>query len=861
MKKRLSSLAFALVFALVLGGLAWAELALVPPPKDTQGRFEISTPANIMYMSANYGSPTVPRNGSYVLTADIDMAGVLGYVPMAKDKDNGFIGVLDGQGHVIRNLVIDRPGKKYVSFFGYAGNEDQLAVIRNIGFVNIKATGTQNVGGIVGVSYGTIENCFVIGRLVDDGGSNANTVGGIVGKNKEGEAAIVGVIRNCYAVTDIEGSFNLGGIAGQEDGGGIIDSCYAAGTIKARNANGAVGGLVGAFNAGQIVRNSVAMDRSIAGKRDTDKIAGQLYDESGNQVTGNLAWEAMAILGNEPVDQPIKWSDISAADLQRKSTYVALGWDFAKFWSWQGTESQGYPVLRAFSAKDQERKVDFSFDAAILSRPVKTAKVSAPIVVDARVLSPKAVKSVDLWYGPSPDGKAMTSKVAMARGKGDSWSGRIPGVAKGPVYYYIKAVTEGGTEITKPYDISQPVAVSIDDGTVYGEPVEIVLSLGEKQTSMSFNWMTIPGIKDSFIQYAKKDGFKGRFTERKGTSSIVAVTPGFNERMSHKVTIDNLEPGADYVYRVGDGRSFMSWQYEFTAPPDPKKVDGFSFLFMSDPQSVSLADYASLKFTYDYALTQVDKPAFALMTGDITQDGYKASQWSCFFESIQDRLASIPFMPALGNHDYKGDPKYLTFKSRFDTPANGVGGDLGGTNYWFEYGDAFIAVLNTEAVPSAAIKPNLEKQLDWLDAAIKKTSKKWKIVAFHAGPYSSNHDGTPIMNIAAARLEAMKVDLVLNGHDHLYLRTTMDGSAKVDPGQGTTYVTGGTVGNKFYNWLERSKPYTEVKSDIFDCQVVNIVLVTEEKISFWSMQREDPKKTGFRMIDYFEIPKARSAAQ
>ena len=857
MKRRLSALIFA--FALVMGS-AWADITPIAPTKDAQGRYEISKPEHIMYMSANYGTATVPRDGSYVLTADIDMAGVTGYVPMAKDKENGFIGVLDGRGHVIRNMVIDRPGKKYVAFFGYAGNEDQLAVIKNLGFVNVKTTGTQNVGGIVGVSYGTIENCFVIGKLIDDGGSNANTVGGIVGKNKEGEAAIIGVIKNCYAVVDIEGSFNLGGIAGQEDGGGIIDSCYAAGTIKARNANGAVGGLVGAFNAGQIVRNSAAMDTRIAGQRDTDKIAGQLYDESGNQVTGNIAWEAMAILGNEPVDQPIKWTDKSAADLQKKSTFVALGWDFANVWAWQGAENSGYPILKAFAAKDQERKVDFSFDAAIISQPVKAAKAGADIAVDARVLSAKPVKSVELWYGASPDGKSLTAHVPMTRGKGDLWTGKIPGVAKGPLYYYVKAATEGGVEITKPYDIAQPVSVAVDDGTIFGEPVEIVISLGEKSTSMGFNWMTIPTIKDTVIQYAKRDGFNGRFIEKRGTSSIVAVTPGFNERMSHKVTIDGLEPGASYVYRVGDGKSFMSWQYEFVAPPDPKKVDGFSFFFMSDPQSVSKKDYESLKFCYDFALSQVDAPAFTIMTGDITQDGYKASQWSCFFDSIENRLVTIPFMPAMGNHDFKGDSKYLTFKSRFNTPANGAGGDLGGTNYWFEYGDAFIAVLNTEATPGAAIKPNLEKQLDWLEAAVKKTTKKWKIVAFHAGPYSSNHDGTPIKNIAAARLEAMKIDLVITGHDHLYLRTTMKGDTKVSPGESTTYVTGGTVGNKYYAWLDRSKPFTEVKSDTIDCQIVNIVLVTEEKISFWSMQREDPKKTTFKEIDYFEIPKAQSSA-
>ncbi len=858
MKRRYSAAILAVAFA--LGAFAaWAQVAPVAPPKNAQGAYELSKPEHLLYMGENFGKAEVPRDGRYVLVADIDMDGVKGYVPIAKDKENCFYGVFDGQNHVIRNFVIERKGKKYVGLFGYVGNEDQLGVVKNLGLVNIDVTGTQNVAGIVGVTYGTIQNCFVTGKIRDDKGSNAGTVGGIAGKNKEGEGGLIGLIKDCYAVVDIEGQFNVGGLAGMEDGGGIIESSYAAGTVVARDANGACGGIVGSFNAGQVVRNCAALNTKLVGKKDTDKIVGQLYDESGAQVTGNIAWDAMAVVGNEPVEQPVKWAEKSAAEIQAKDTFVKMGWDFKGAWGWQGSDAAGYPVLKSFSAKDQERKVDYSFDAAVVMLPVATAKAKADIAVEARVIASKPPKSVELWYGETADGKAFTKKVAMAKGKGDAYAAKIPGAAKGPVYYFVKVVSASGAEINKPYELSAPVAVAIDDGTVYGEPVEVVISLGERQTSIGINWMTIPSIKDSYVYYARKEGFDGRFKEAKGASSLVAVTAGFKERMSHKVTLSDLEPGATYVYRVGDGKGFQSWQYEFTAPPDPKKVDGFSFLFMSDPQSVSIKDYESLRFCYDFGLTLVDQPAFALLTGDITQDGYKQSQWSCFFQSVGDKLTRIPFMPAMGNHDYKGDPRYLTFKSRFNTPANGPGGDLDGTAYWFEYGDAFFAVLNTEAVPIAAIKTNLEKELAWLEGAVRKTTKKWKIVAFHAGPYSSNHDGTPIKDIAAARLEAMKIDLVLTGHDHLYLRTSMKGDQKVKPGEGTTYVTGGTVGNKYYNWLERSKPFTEVKADEFDRQIVNVVLVNDEKIAFWSMQREDPKKTTFKELDYFEIPAPLSA--
>jgi hypothetical protein len=194
--------------------------------------YEISKPEQLMYLSGDW-KDGAPRDGHYVLTADLDMTNYNGFVPISSQKERCFIGVFDGQFHVIKNLVIDYP-KKYVGLFGYLGNENSAAYIKNVALVNCDITGQQNVGGIAGVAYGTIINCYVSGKIRVDDLSNAHTGGGIAGKVKEGEGPIIGHVENCYTNVQIEAPYDVGGIVGIQDGGGYVGHSFAAGTVRIR---------------------------------------------------------------------------------------------------------------------------------------------------------------------------------------------------------------------------------------------------------------------------------------------------------------------------------------------------------------------------------------------------------------------------------------------------------------------------------------------------------------------------------------------------------------------------------------------------------------------------------------------------
>ena len=77
--------------------------------------------------------------------------------------------------------------------------------------------------------------------------------------------------------------------------------------------------------------------------------------------------EGTLLSGNEPTEQPIKWEDVSAAKMQDKATYEALGWDMSKVWDWSSSGKQ--PVLRGYDAPSSPQWITPS--AARASSPAR----------------------------------------------------------------------------------------------------------------------------------------------------------------------------------------------------------------------------------------------------------------------------------------------------------------------------------------------------------------------------------------------------------------------------------------------------------------------------------------------------------
>ena len=174
------------------------------------------------------------------LDTDIDLTGK-DWTPIGTDYDNSYKGTFDGGGHTITGLTFTT-NDEYAGLFGWL---NRAGTVKNVVMEGVQITSNQiyggSIGGVVGYSWGTIENCSVSGSV-----SGTVYVGGVVG------AQIGGSITGCSSSATVKGTVDVGGVAGQTNSSATLTACYATGnvTIEINPAkNIASGSLVG-MNAG-----------------------------------------------------------------------------------------------------------------------------------------------------------------------------------------------------------------------------------------------------------------------------------------------------------------------------------------------------------------------------------------------------------------------------------------------------------------------------------------------------------------------------------------------------------------------------------------------------------------------------------
>ncbi len=171
-----------------------------------------------------------------------------------------------------------------------------------------------------------------------------------------------------------------------------------------------------------------------------------------------------------------------------------------------------------------------------------------------------------------------------------------------------------------------------------------------------------------------------------------------------------------------------------------------------------------------------------LMLGDNAYaDGTDAEYQAAVFDFYPEILRKTPLWPTLGNHDgHSADsasqtgPYYDIFTLPTASEA-GVGWPSGTEAYYsFDYGNIhFISLESFETDRSVN-----GAMLQWLEADLQATDKKWIIAIWHHPPYSKgNADSDTGIELREMRenalpiLEQYGVDLVMGGHSHSYERS------------------------------------------------------------------------------------------
>ena len=173
------------------------------------------------------------------LDKNIDLTGK-GWTPIGTSFDNSYKGTFDGGGHTITGLTVTT-NDQFVGLFGYL---NRAGMVKNVVMEGIQITSNHMfgcTGGVVGYSWGTIENCSVSGSV-----SGTVYVGGVVG------VQIGGSITGCSSSATVKGTVDVGGVAGQTNSSATLTACYATGnvTIEINPAKNIAGGSLVGMNAG-----------------------------------------------------------------------------------------------------------------------------------------------------------------------------------------------------------------------------------------------------------------------------------------------------------------------------------------------------------------------------------------------------------------------------------------------------------------------------------------------------------------------------------------------------------------------------------------------------------------------------------
>ena len=316
-------------------------------------------------------------------------------------------------------------------------------------------------------------------------------------------------------------------------------------------------------------------------------------------------------------------------------------------------------------------------------------------------------------------------------------------------------------------------------------------------------------------------------------SAIGDTTPQYVWKANYNFT--SAANGKAYLYRVGSDKG---WSAVGEQKIDDGR-DGVYLIHTTDPQGSSENDFNVWKNTVEKAYQTHPKAQTLINTGDFVEVGHNVAQWNWALNLPQATFMDNVMTPVSGNHDENDN----YFATHFNVAApSGQAGD--GTNfsqssyglfYSYDIGNAHITVLNTNEY-RAMLQGLSAGQLAWLkdDLAAANANAKieWKIVAQHAplvstGPHGAgnNASGNYLEYIRDQLFPIMAeygVDLVLQGHDHVYARSnplTVSGENNrspvtgfdtesqtyfgeerqyaVEPG-GTTYVIINRAGTKAY---------------------------------------------------------------
>lgn len=397
-----------------------------------------------------------------------------------------------------------------------------------------------------------------------------------------------------------------------------------------------------------------------------------------------------------------------------------------------------------------------------------------------------------------------------------------------------------------------PEVPSIENGKL---PGMLTITFGEDPaTSKNFVWFTDRRVSGTQIQYSEAGS--DIVEQKTGEFASIATTTAsidlgvFATLMQvsvgrHTVSLTGLKPGTEYRYRVGSAQEGY-WSDYYTFKTAPGGNEPFELLLLTDLQGSALRTYTqTAEIMAKMGTVFKDGYDFVVNCGDVVDNSRNLAQWKYFLDTLGGYWGNTTQVVTAGNHDkYTYEAPETELKAMTMTDRNASTApysyflshynlsypqqdDLTGAYYSFDYSGVHFTVLNTNNLDAKG-KLTLA-QTEWLLADLQST-EKLKVVIMHKGIYSSgsHYKDTDVVALRAQLTPVFAdngVCLVLAGHDHTYTESyymdragrpvETDATGKVKVGkEGTLYITLGTMGDKFYDYVETDRVPVEFGKEL-----------------------------------------------
>ncbi len=300
-----------------------------------------------------------------------------------------------------------------------------------------------------------------------------------------------------------------------------------------------------------------------------------------------------------------------------------------------------------------------------------------------------------------------------------------------------------------------------------------------------------------YLQMAGKTSIRINWRTDTTTTSIVKFgltktnlnhTAGlFSPTKQHSVLIGGLLPDTKYFYFVTNSANTFATDtfYFFTAPNTTKKIR----IVATGDCGTGMATQIKTKEAIMSFVQNNYVNCWLILGDNAYESGYANEYANLFFAPYQTNfiMHHTSLYPCIGNHDYANDgnaaeTKNVAYYSIFNTPAAGeLGGLASGTGayYSYNYGNIhFVSIDSYGTEQTLKVYDTLSPQYIWLKQDLAQNNQMWTIVYFHHPPYTmGNHtsdwegDLIGIRTYLTPLFERSKVDLVLNGHSHVFERS------------------------------------------------------------------------------------------